>query len=512
MIKHTCDICVYGATASGILAAISAAKAGRKVFLVEPGRWLGGMVGGGIRITTDCEHPNHVGGLTRELLLRERTFNIWDHDRGQEFLREMWSSLIAKHGIVTIFEHRLQSVDKADTRINSLMLEHAPPDADGVPAVKPKQRDAISIEAKVYIDSSYEGDLLALSGVSHTLGRESRDTYGESLAGVRNFRRFPGIDPWKKKGDPASGLLSLIPEDPPGNEGDASRFIIPFNFRFVRSSFINGSGVPAGAPGETDPEHRELINRVHAAGHLKGPVYNYFRRGLIDGSLPGLQADYAGGDWSARARVWRTLIEHDKLLAEITGIRLPLHPEMFPDTHGWPHQLYIRMARRMKGVYTITQADLAHQTQVDDPIGLGYYIVDIYPCRLVVMEDGTLATEGETWELVSPGPYPLSYRALVPKPEECDNLLVSVCISASHVACASIRMEPTYMLMGESAGIAAAQAVSEASRVQDIDMQTLRGSLREAGQILEWDGEGYGAHWFNRPFEAWWQKHPEEYK
>src|SRR5690606_33248105 len=144
--------------------------------------------------------------------------------------------------------------------------------------------------------------------------------------------------------------------------------------------------------------------------------------------------------------------------------------------------------------------------------GLAYYNVDIYPCRMVVLEDATLATEGETWELVSPGPYPISYRALTPQASECENLLVSVCISASHVACASIRMEPTFMIMGESAGIAAAQAIEQQVSVQRVDVGKLLGAFLEAGQILEWHGWGYGAHWFNKPFEAWWQKHPEEYQ
>lgn len=213
-----------------------------------------------------------------------------------------------------------------------------------------------------------------------------------------------------------------------------------------------------------------------------------------------------------RRRIWRTLIEHNKLLSELTGTPLPLHPEMFPDTNGWPHQLYIRMARRMMGETVITQADLACQTRVKTPVGLGYYMVDIYPCRLVVLDDGVLATEGETWELVSPGPYPIPYGALTPRREECENLLVSVCVSASHVACSSLRMEPTYMLLGESAGIAAAQAADESGIVQDIDSRRFRASLRRAGQILDWDGEGYGAWWFNRPVEPWWKKHPEEYE
>lgn len=516
MIQKNVAVAIYGATPAGLLAAVAAARCGQSVLLIEPSRWLGGMIGGGIRITTDCEYPNHVGGVTRELLLKERMFNVWDHDAGQQELRQMWRELLAQYGIPVVFEHRLERVEKQGRRLTRLILEKAPPGADGAPAAQATESGAMAVAAEVFIDASYEGDLLARSGVRYTVGREGREAYGESLAGVRHVQRFEGIDPYRQPGDPTQGLLASLPADPLGEPGSASRFFIPFNFRFVRSlcqAACQGHVEhPAPAPGDLAADHRELVRRAHQAGHLTlRSSTNFNRRSPLTGSLPGLQADYPEGDWSRRAEIWRTLMEHDRLVAQVSGTALPLTPAMYPETGGWPHQLYIRMARRMCGDYVMTQADLAHQTDLPDSIGLGYYNVDIYPCRLVVLEDGVLATEGETWELVSPGPYPIPYRAITPRREECTNLLVPLCLSASHVACASIRMEPTFMILGESAGVAAAQAIDTQVDVQDLDIPRLQADLKAAGQILAWDGEGYGACWFNRPFEAWWQKHPEEY-
>lgn len=508
------DLCVYGGTASGVLAAVAAARRGHKVVIVEPSRWLGGMIGGGIRITTDCEHPLHVGGLTREMFLRERMFAVWywNQDGGQLELRQLWKDLTRRCDITVLYEHRLQSVKMRQSRIEHLVLEYAPPELDGAPAARAEREDALRINARVFIDSSYEGDLLAKAGVRYTVGREGRKQYGESLAGVRNVRKFPGVDPYKRAGDPSSGFLSLIPSEPLGEEGDASRHMIPFNFRYIRAMQAVGGGEAAPVPGSIDPEHRELVERVYAAGHLGSCKGNFNRRSLLDGSVPGLQADYPEGDWKTRAKIWQTFIQNDRLVSQVSGVKLGLSPEMYPDTEGWPHQLYVRMARRMIGRYVMTQQDIMLQTEIDDSIGLGYYNVDIYPCRMVVLEDGTLATEGETWELLSPGPYPISYRALTPEEEECSNLLVSVCISASHVACSSIRMEPVFMIMGESAGIAAALTLERGSSVQGLDGDLLQKALLEAGQILSWDGEGYGPIWFNKRFTAWWEKHPQEYE
>ncbi len=191
--------------------------------------------------------------------------------------------------------------------------------------------------------------------------------------------------------------------------------------------------------------------------------------------------------------------------------------ERAPDTKGWPPQLYVRVARRLIGEYVLTQKDIQLQTKIPDSIGLGFYSIDMHPARMLVLEDGTLATEGETLLFISPRPWGLPYRFITPKREECTNLLVPVCFSASHVAHAATRMEAQYMILGESSGVAAAQAIEEDKIVQEIDVKRLQERLLEHGQRIEWDGKGYGwyhgavDHQYPTHVPYRWQTHPEEY-
>jgi len=487
---YSADVCVYGGTAAGMTAAVAAAKAGRSVIIVEPSRWLGGIVGGGIRVLRDCAYPRDIGGLTKMMMEQDRKIGGGPHDRQNAF-REFFVELTKKHKIKVIFEHRLGKADKdaGTKRITTLHLDHAPPARDGCPTAKAAKTAAVDVTARVFIDASYEGDLMARAGVSFTVGRESRHKYAESLAGVRNVRVF-NVDPYIKPGDRSSGLLPMISPEPIGELGSASRYIIAYNFRL---QWVSG-GQAVGEPDNYDPARYELLRRAlkSARKSVSWPHNNYDRRGLLSGGIPGRQSDYPGADWPERAKIWREWIDHVKIMHKLTGSTRTLKKGEYPDSDDFPNQLYIRMARRMLGRYVITESDLRHKTKIEDSIALGYYKVDIYPCRLVATDEGKVASEGETFVMISPGPYRIPYRSLTPKATECTNLLVPVCISASHVALSSIRMEPTYMVMGESAGIAAARTIDESKNVQDIDPGAYRKALQTAGQVLEWDGTGYG--------------------
>ena len=501
--RHDADVCVYGGTASGMMAAVAVAKTGKSVVVVEPSRWLGGIVGGGIRVMRDCEYPEDVGGLTRMMIDADREIGGAAHDRQPAF-RECFARLAKQHGIRVIYEHRLGTVDKSGGRITALHLDYAPPADDGCPAPKPATAGAATVRAKVFIDAGYEGDLTARAKVSYVVGRESKARYGESLAGVRNLRTF-NVSPYVKPDDPTSGLLPMIDPGPVGEMGSASRHIIAYNFRLQWAT----GGAPVGKPTRYDQPKYELVRRGLEAGRgvVGWPSNNYDRRSMISGGIPGRQSDYPDADWPERAKIWREWTDHVKIMYELTGSTKTLKRGEYPESNGFPNQLYIRMARRMVGPYVVTQHDLMYQTTVDDPVGLAYYKVDVYPCRLVATPDGKVAAEGETFVMVSPGPYPISYRALTPKTDECGNLLVPVCISASHVALSSIRMEPTYMILGESAGIAAVRAIDEDESVQEIDMAAYRKALLAAGQILQWNGTGY-----NNGREGWWTDHAEDYR
>lgn len=510
------DVCVYGGTAAGVMAALAVADAGRSVVLVEPSRWLGGFVGGGIRVLRDCRYPDEVGGRTRTMMERDFLLGGGAHDR-QAALRALFAEAVGQAAVTVLFEHRLGRVALAGNRIRALHLDRAPPDRDGPPATHPEAIDAVQVSGAVFIDAGYEGDLLAAAGVSYATGREAAQEFGESLAGVRNLRTFD-VDPFRRPGDPASGLLPMVSPEPAGETGSASRYPMAYNFRPLWVA--SGTGTEVGEPSRYDPAAYTLFGRALAAGvTCTWPHDNYARRELMSGGIPGRQAEYPEADWSERRTIWRDFIDHVKIMHRLTGRRETLRRGEYPDSGDFPNQLYIRLARRMRGRYTMTQHDLMHQVEVADPIALGYGwlgMVDIYPCRLVVSGDGRVASEGEVFVRVSPGPYPIPYRAITPREEECANLLVPVCLSGTHVALASVRMEPTYMVLGESAGIAAVRALEERTSVQAIDGARLRGALVRSGQILQWDGFGYGdgrpdrLDWDRK--RPWWISHPEDYE
>jgi hypothetical protein len=362
---------------------------------------------------------------------------------------------------------------------------------------------------------------MAYSGVSYRVGKEGRDEYGESLAGVVVSQKFPGVDPYVEKGNPKSGLLLCISPDPIGKEGDASRFFMAYNFKLAWEANPTEEfpGIPVTAPKVKDNDIYELLRRYTDAGYkITWPNENLSRAQLMTGGIPGLQAGYPDGDWTVRSKIWQGFVDHIRTLTDFTGKEFRLLSGNNEDTNGWPGYLYIRGGRRMKGEYVMTQKDLQLQTEVPTPICMGYYMVDIYPNRMGVLEDGTLVTEGNVWEYVCPGPYQIPYGAIIPRKNEIQNLLVPLCMSASHIAYSSIRMEATYMLMGESAGIAAALALKSDKAVQDINRTELTTQLKKYGQILQWDGKGY-RYWRysaldNEPknFPQRWTSHPEEYK
>ncbi len=515
------DVCVYGGTASGVVAALAAARRGQQVVIIEPFRHLGGMHGGGIRIQQDCLYRDHIGGIAKEL--HDADYALPGGGSANQWAaRLMIRQKVEDAGIRFITEHRLDS--RADVVmdgavIRMIHLNHAPVMEEGVPAPQAAKRKAFSVKARVFIDASYEGDLMAFAGCDYTVGREAKAAYDESLAGQGHLRHFD-VDPYIVPGDPASGVLPMISTEP-YEPGAASRYILTYNFRLkgMRDGRDDGApGTPIKALGrEINHKQYELVKRGLESGK-KGTIgwfhWNYDRKTMVSTGPPGHQADYPDGDWATRSAIWRDWIDHVKTMNQLCGIQDAVLPKgEYPDNDDFPDQLYIRMSRRLLGEYTVTQHDLMHQTVVDDSIGLAYYAVDIYPPRLIA-HDGKVASEGEVFVRVSPGPYPLSYRALIPKKVRCENLIVPVCLSASHVAMASIRMESSYVVLGEAAGVAASHAVTSGKAFQELDAAALRADLQQAGVITDWDGIGYGPHsprhW---PANALhWLNHPEDYQ
>ena len=515
------DVCVYGGTAAGVAAAMGAADAGARVVVVEPSRWLGGMSGGGLN-AIDWGHPRAVSRVARQLLLP-------GDDAG---MRALYRRELEQRGVTVLYEHRLAGVSKEGARLRALALDHAPPDRWGCPAERPRAANARTVAARIFVDCSYEGDLMAKAGVGYTWGRESREDYGESLAGVRPVLVRYAIDPYVRPGDPKSGLLPLLQDVQIGPPGSADRLTMMYAFRWILTA---KDPIRVEKPDGYDPRTYEIFRRGFQQGvdmrvarkmHVLGQYETYRGAGIFGGnssralwaqSVAGANAAYPDGDWAVRARVWREQMDfvrgmyhflrtdaaapadlRDK--AETMGFQRGV----FDETGGWPHQLYVREARRMKSAYVVTQKDLEGAAAVDDAVGLGSYGVDDWPYATVAQEGGIALSGGEFSILkanpASDGIHAIPYRAIAPHRAECENLLVPVCCSASHIAMTCIRMEPVWVSLGLSAGIAAAHALAESAAVQDIDVPRYRRALVAAGQVLDPRQAGPG-EWASR--EAW---------
>ncbi len=506
----TADVCVYCANASGIMAAVAAKREGARVLLVEPSRWLGGMTGGGL-MHIDWGRQESVSGSTRGIL---------KSGHNDPEYRAIFAALIMEHSIPVLFEHRVASVQSDGATIRSITLDFAPPDPLGCPTPEAKQPAARKITAKVFIDCSYEGDLMARAGVSYTFGREARETYGESLAGVQSNLATYDIDPYLNPGDPKSGLIPLLQDITMPAEGSADKLTMGYGFRWKFSK--DPDRLPLDPPEDYDPRTFELYRRAFLGnvdifsgrhmrklgqfGHAGGSVYSIgagnLSRALWAPTVFGSNADYPDGDYPTRARIWK---EQQNFMRGIThflrtdstapakwkemALGIGFQPGIFDETAGWPHQLYVREARRMISSYVVTQKDMEGATDPQDSVGLASYGVDEWPYATFA-DNGRVSLQGGYYSMLyleetHRGIYKIPYRAITPKPEQCTNLLVPVCVSASHIAMTSIRMEPVWMILGESAGVAAAMALKEEIPVQKIDYTKLRSKLASLHQKMD---------------------------
>jgi len=503
------DVCVYAGNAAGIASAVAAAREGCRVLVVEPSRWLGGMTGSGL-VHIDWGRSEAAGGSAKKILKDGLTDPQY---------RRMFAELAKQHGVEILYEHRVASVTKTGSTITSLVLDYAPPDRFGCPIAQPKSTSAVTVNARMFIDCSYEGDLMAKSGVTYTFGRESRDHYGENLAGVRPSLAVYDIDPYVKPGDPRSGLLPLLQDYIPGPIGSADKLTMGYGFRWKFT--LEKNQIPIEPPDDYDPFTFEIYRRAFtkklnlngrrmrklgeyevATGGIHYPGAGNLSRSLIAPTVFGCNAAYPDGDWPERARIWKfhqyflrgithflrtdpSAPEKLKERARIAGF----DPGQFDDTAGWPHQLYIREARRMVSSYVVTQKDMEGKTDPSDSVGLASYGVDDWPYAMHPI-DGKIALQGGDYSMLyleetHRGIYKIPYRAITPTASECLNLFVPVCCSASHIAMTSIRMEPVWMTLGEASGVAAAMALRGNFAVQQVDTATLRSKLRDLGVKVE---------------------------
>jgi hypothetical protein len=541
--RRKVDVCIYGGTSGGVIAAVALARLGRSLLLIEPTRHIGGMTSGGLG-WIDFGRASTIGGLTKQYFDDVRAYyaaakissNGWSVE--PHVAEEIFEKLVAKNKVEVLREARLAAVEKSGRRIRSITLDKAPVDLHGAPSPQPLEKNFLTVEAAMFIDCSYEGDLLADAGVSHRTDREGRNEFNESFAGV-SFAEISTeragnskaaliplrIDPFVRPGDPANGLLPFVSASPLPVEGQKNPAVQACSFRLC---LTKQDSIPIAPPANYDPLNYEIVRRYLAALDavheplLPGDLYFNFGRKLpyphprllkitklmrgktdVNSGSCGISMDfvnggaerYANGSWTERAKIWRAHEDYQRGYFYFlrTDARLPewlrkeispwgLPKDEFRDTGGWPAQLYIRAARRMVGQFVINQNFCEHPVVREDSVGLGSYSLDSHVCQRLV-KDGAVIHEGGFYHRLEK-PYPIPFTAIVPREGECENLLVTFCVSATHVAFASVRMEPPFMILSESAALAADQALREGTSIQKINQTKLRTRLQDAGQIL----------------------------
>ena len=487
------DICVYGGTSSGVIAAYSAAMQGKTVVVVEPGHRAGGLSSGGLG-QTDIGNKQAVEGLSLDFYRRVGQhygeLEKWIFE--PKVALDIFNGYIERGGVDMLYGHRILSADKHGTRIESIRLQDTG---------KPLGRTVV--RAKQYIDSSYEGDLMARADVSYVVGREGNDLYGETWNGVhmRPTHQFPdGVDPYVIKGDSTSGLLWGISDGTLAPEGSGDDKVQAYNFRICLTDEA-GNSLPIERPADYDPARYELLLRlIEARGsddlnsyismsHMPNRKTDINNNGGFSTDMIGMNHHYPEASYRQREKIFDEhlsytlgllyFLGHDERVPETMRremLRWGLPKDEYTDNGHWTPQLYIRESRRMVGEYVATQADCENRTTVEDGVGMAAYTMDSHNCqRIVIHKDGKAMVKNEGDVQIGIGsPYPVSYRSITPKREECTNLLVPVCLSASHIAYGSIRMEPVFMVLGQSAAKAACLAIDNNTDVQKIDVAQIQ--------------------------------------
>ena len=361
---------------------------------------------------------------------------------------------------------------------------------------------------KVFIDATYEGDLMAAAGVSYTIGREPNSLYGETINGIEaamaiknNLPR--GIDPYIKKGDPSGGLLPGINTDPGGKDGDGDKKIQAYCYRICLTD-APGNRIMVTKPANYRKRDFEVIVRAAQNGAQTfwklSPLPNRKTDSNNDGGVStdyiGMNYDYPEASYSTRRKIdqehiyWTKgliwTVQNDPRIPAATRKKYAswgLPKDEFKDNGNMPYKLYVREARRMVSDFVMTENYLNGNKTVPESIAMGNYNMDSHNVQRYITKEGDVQNEGDV-QIKVKKPYGISYLAIVPKRAECGNILVPVCLSASHVAYGSIRMEPVFMVLGQSSGIAAAMAVKNKKAVQDVDYNTLEKMLLNSGQIL----------------------------
>jgi hypothetical protein len=522
------DVVVYGGTSAGVVAAVQAKRMGKSVVVVGPDKHLGGLSSGGLGFT-DTGNKAVIGGLSRDFYAK-----IWQHyDRSDGWKwqkKEEYGNkgqgtpaIDGDQRTMWIFEpHVAEEAFEAFVREHQIPV-HRDQWLDRAKGVKKDGPRIVSITmlsgetyaGKMFIDATYEGDLMAAAGVDYHVGREATSVYGEQWNGIQtgilHHKHHFGvlkekISPYVVPGDPKSGVLPRVSAEPPGEYGQGDKRVQAYCYRMCLSNHPDNR-IPFPKPEGYDPKQYELLARIYAAGWREtfekfDPIPNRKtdtnNHGPMSTDNIGYNYEYPDASYERRREIlkehetyqkgWLYFIANDPRVpsdvqSEMRQWGLP--KDEFTDNGGWSHQIYVREARRMIGKFVMTEHELLKKRPTPEPVGMGSYTIDSHNVQRYITPEGYVQNEGDIG-VSAQGPYPIAYGSLVPKKGQADNLLVPVCVSSSHIAFGSIRMEPVFMILGQSAATAASLAIDANLAVQDVPYSTLREKLLADRQILEW--------------------------
>jgi len=498
----TFDVIVYGGTAGGVMTAVSAAREGLSVALLEPGKHLGGMVTGGLS-RTDFGKKEVIGGMALEFYQRA----------GKKYGRDIeW--MPEPHVAEAILNDMIREAKTVTVFLNHRLKEKGGVKKQGTSVVEITMENGARFAGAIFADASYEGDLLAQAKVDFTWGRESIAQYGESLAGVRPKDRNHQFDFPVSAYDVNKKLLPEIQKGPRGEIGAGDRKVQAYNYRMILTN-DPANRLPFAKPATYDPKRFELLarflpefvkqkgraprmNEILLPAQIAGKQkWDFNNRGPFSTDYIGKSWDYPNASYKRRAEIWQ---DHKVYTEELfyfltTDPRVPketqaeiaqfgLAKDEFTDNNNWPYQLYVREARRLVGDFVVTQKDIQTELTKPDAIGMGSYNSDSHNVQRYLTPEGNAQNEGNMEVAVTP--YQIPYRVLLPKKSQATNLFVPVCFSASHVTYSTLRMEPQYMIIGQAAGIAAKMAIEKKIAVQEVDAAALTAKLLNQGMVMEW--------------------------
>lgn len=525
--EEVTDVVIYGGTSAAITAAVQAKRMGKSVIVISPDIHLGGLTSGGLGFT-DTGKKEVIGGISREFYQK-----VYDHYQSDEAwqwqdrseygnkgqgtpaidgdARTMW--IFEPHLAEKVFEDFVKENELEVLRDEWLDRENGVTMEDNR-IVAIKTLNGKEFKGRMFIDATYEGDLMAAAGVSYHVGREANSVYNEEWNGIQtgvfhhrhhfNVLDRP-IDPYWIPGDPSSGLLPRISAEDPGVKGEGDHKVQAYCFRTCMSNHPDNR-VPFPRPENYDSTQYELLVRIFDAGwrewfqkfdiipNRKTDTNNH---GPFSSDNIGMNYDYPEASYERRKEIIKEHEDYQKGLLYFVANdpRVPkeiqeefqqwgLAKDEFTDNGNWPHQIYVREARRMIGKFVMTENELLKKTPTPESVGMGSYTIDSHNIQRYVTAEGHVHNEGDIGVGLPGGPYEIAYGSLVPQEGEAENLLVPVAVSSSHIAFGSIRMEPVFMILGQSAATAAAMAIDSEISVQEVPYSELKVQLEKDNQIL----------------------------